>query len=135
MSVRKPAVLKRSRLTAAMLAAILMPAAASALAQDTEESSSQNSQTEATNLGKVVVTGSLIPQTELETFAPVTIITAEDIRARGFNTISDVLQKSTFATGAVQGAQTLKHNGYKVPLMRNLVKRAVRGSEGGAWTS
>src|SRR5499426_3223056 len=36
---------------------------------------------------------------------------------------------------AVQGAQTLKHNGYKVPLMRNLVKRAVRGSEGGSWTS
>ena len=36
---------------------------------------------------------------------------------------------------AVQGAQTLKHNGYKVPLMRNLVKRAVRGSEGAAWTS
>jgi xanthine dehydrogenase YagS FAD-binding subunit len=36
---------------------------------------------------------------------------------------------------AVQGAQTLRHNGYKVPLMRNLVKRAVRGSEGGSWTS
>jgi xanthine dehydrogenase YagS FAD-binding subunit len=36
---------------------------------------------------------------------------------------------------AVQGAQTLRHNGYKVPLMRNLVKRAIRGSEGGTWTS
>jgi xanthine dehydrogenase YagS FAD-binding subunit len=36
---------------------------------------------------------------------------------------------------AVQGAQPLRHNGYKVPLMRNLVKRAIRGSEGGAWTS
>jgi xanthine dehydrogenase YagS FAD-binding subunit len=36
---------------------------------------------------------------------------------------------------AVDGAQTLKHNGYKVPLMRNLVKRAIRGSEGGSWTS
>lgn len=36
---------------------------------------------------------------------------------------------------AVQGAVTLRHNGYKVPLMRNLVKRAVRGSEGGTWTS
>ncbi len=35
---------------------------------------------------------------------------------------------------AVQGAQPLRHNGYKVPLMRNLVKRAVRGSEG-SWTS
>src|SRR6266566_2803574 len=28
---------------------------------------------------------------------------------------------------AVEGAQTLRHNGYKVPLMRNLVKRAIRG--------
>jgi xanthine dehydrogenase YagS FAD-binding subunit len=27
---------------------------------------------------------------------------------------------------AVQGAQPLAHNGYKIPLMRNLVKRAVR---------
>jgi xanthine dehydrogenase YagS FAD-binding subunit len=35
---------------------------------------------------------------------------------------------------AVEGAATLRHNGYKVPLMRNLVKRAIRGSEG-AWTS
>src|SRR5206468_4271096 len=36
---------------------------------------------------------------------------------------------------AVEGAQTLRYNGYKVPLMRNLVKRAIRGSEGGTWTS
>src|SRR5262245_40654009 len=36
---------------------------------------------------------------------------------------------------AVEGAATLRHNGYKVPLMRNLVKRAIRGSEGGTWTS
>jgi xanthine dehydrogenase YagS FAD-binding subunit len=28
---------------------------------------------------------------------------------------------------AVQGAQSLAHNGYKIPLMRNLVKRAIRG--------
>jgi xanthine dehydrogenase YagS FAD-binding subunit len=27
---------------------------------------------------------------------------------------------------AVQGAQPLAHNGYKIPLMRNLVKRAIR---------
>ena len=35
---------------------------------------------------------------------------------------------------ATQGAQPLHHNGYKVPLMRNLVKRAIRGI-GGGWTS
>jgi xanthine dehydrogenase YagS FAD-binding subunit len=28
---------------------------------------------------------------------------------------------------AVQGAQPLQHNGYKIPLMRNLVKRAITG--------
>ena len=28
---------------------------------------------------------------------------------------------------AVEGAQPLRYNGYKVPLMRNLVKRAIRG--------
>ena len=36
---------------------------------------------------------------------------------------------------AVEGAQTLRHNGYKVPLMRNLVKRAIRGGAGATWTS
>jgi xanthine dehydrogenase YagS FAD-binding subunit len=36
---------------------------------------------------------------------------------------------------AIVGARALRYNAYKVPLMRNLVKRAIRGSEGGAWTS
>src|SRR6188474_2566903 len=36
---------------------------------------------------------------------------------------------------AIVGAVPLRHNGYKLPLMRNLVKRAIRGSEGGTWTS
>jgi xanthine dehydrogenase YagS FAD-binding subunit len=35
---------------------------------------------------------------------------------------------------AVEGARALQHNAYKIPLMRNLVRRAIRGVEG-AWTS
>jgi xanthine dehydrogenase YagS FAD-binding subunit len=35
---------------------------------------------------------------------------------------------------AIQGAEPLQHNGYKVPLLRNLVKRAIRGGDG-TWTS
>jgi xanthine dehydrogenase YagS FAD-binding subunit len=35
---------------------------------------------------------------------------------------------------AIEGAQPLQHNGYKIPLMRNLVKRAIRGGDG-TWTS
>jgi xanthine dehydrogenase YagS FAD-binding subunit len=35
---------------------------------------------------------------------------------------------------AIQGAQPLRHNAYKVPLMRNLVKRAIRGVNTGTTT-
>jgi xanthine dehydrogenase YagS FAD-binding subunit len=35
---------------------------------------------------------------------------------------------------AVRGAQPLNHNAYKIPLMRNLVKRAIRGTRGNTWT-
>jgi xanthine dehydrogenase YagS FAD-binding subunit len=34
---------------------------------------------------------------------------------------------------AVRGALPLQHNAYKIPMMRNLVKRAIRGA--GEWTS
>jgi xanthine dehydrogenase YagS FAD-binding subunit len=30
---------------------------------------------------------------------------------------------------AIQGAKPLRYNGFKLPLMRNLVKRAIRGSQ------
>jgi xanthine dehydrogenase YagS FAD-binding subunit len=36
---------------------------------------------------------------------------------------------------AVQGAVPLQFNGYKVPLMRNLVKRAISGGQEATWTS
>jgi xanthine dehydrogenase YagS FAD-binding subunit len=36
---------------------------------------------------------------------------------------------------AVQGAVPLQFNAYKVPLMRNLVKRAISGVEEATWAS
>jgi xanthine dehydrogenase YagS FAD-binding subunit len=36
---------------------------------------------------------------------------------------------------AVQGALPLQFNAYKIPLMRNLVKRAISGVEEATWTS
>ena len=103
MSVRNKNALKRSRLTAALFTA-LIPFAGAAIAQ--ESTQQQADAPRATELDKVVVTGSLIPQTQLETFTPVTVITAEDIQARGFNSVSDVLQQSSFSTGGVQGSQS-----------------------------
>jgi xanthine dehydrogenase YagS FAD-binding subunit len=34
---------------------------------------------------------------------------------------------------AIEGAEPLRHNGYKVPLLRNLVKRSIRGVEESKW--
>jgi len=34
---------------------------------------------------------------------------------------------------AIQGAEPLRYNGYKIPLMRNLVKRSIRGVEEATW--
>lgn len=88
----------RSRLSAALIAALVIPGGA-AFAQAA-------SNQDATNLDKVIVTGSLIPQTQLENFNPVTVISAEDIQARGFTSVADVLQQSSLTTGGLQGGQT-----------------------------
>lgn len=59
-----------------------------------------------TSLDRVTVTGSLIPQTEIETHTPVLTVTAEDIQSRGFTSVADVLQQSSLTTGGLQGGQT-----------------------------
>ncbi|WP_207914916.1 TonB-dependent receptor plug domain-containing protein [Luteimonas arsenica] len=98
--------LKPNSLSVALVAALTMSVSGLAMAQEATEDESTTTSSSATTLDRVTVTGSLIPQTEIETFTPVTVITAEDIQARGFTSVSDVLQKSSFATGGVQGAQS-----------------------------
>src|SRR3546814_13107541 len=108
MAMSRPNSPQRSRLATALFAALLVPASAAYAQQDTSSQDASQEQATATTdqsakqLNKVVVTGSLIPQTELETFTPLTIISAEDIQARGFTSVADVLQATSFATGGVQ---------------------------------
>src|SRR5690606_30758159 len=94
--------LQRSRLSAALLAVLITPVAGAALAQDADNSG----QADPKNLDTVTVTGSLIPQSQIETFTPVTTVSAEDIQMRGFQSVADVLQQSSFSTGGIQGGQT-----------------------------
>ena len=109
--------LERSRLSAALLSALIMPVAGTALAQDTtpppsttpDQATTQETTTttaKATSLDRIVVTGSLIPQTTLETAKPVLIISAEDLKNRGFTSVQDALHQTSFATGGTQGNQT-----------------------------
>jgi xanthine dehydrogenase YagS FAD-binding subunit len=61
---------------------------------------------------------------------PLRLVEAEEaIRGRARNNETGQLA----ADIATRGAVTLRHNAYKVPLMQNLVKRAIRGEA--AWTS
>ena len=61
---------------------------------------------------------------------PMRLVEAEDaIRGRARNDETGRIA----AEIATRGAVTLRHNAYKVPLMQNLVKRAIRGEA--AWTS
>lgn len=94
--------LRRSRLSAALLAVLIVPVVGQA--QDATPSTPPAEA--AVELDKVTVTGSLIPQTALETFTPVITVSAEDIQARGFVNVADVLQQSSFTTGGLQGGQT-----------------------------
>jgi iron complex outermembrane recepter protein len=93
--------LQRRALSAALASAMIFTANA-AMAQDSQAQEEK----QATELDKVVVTGSLIPQTKIETFTPVTIISAEDIKVRGFTSVSDAIQQSSFASGSIQGGQS-----------------------------
>lgn len=97
---------RRSRLTAALLTAILLPAAGAALAQDAAPPAEEEADQRALTLDRVTVTGSLIPQTDLENYTPVTTISADDIQMRGFENVAEVLQQSSFTTGGLQGGQT-----------------------------
>ncbi|HSD16291.1 MAG TPA: TonB-dependent receptor [Thermomonas sp.] len=92
-------------MTLALVAALFLPVA-HAQEQAAQDQASTNTDEKTKDLDKVTVTGSLIPQTTIETSTPVTIITAEDIQARGFNTVAEVLQSSSFATGGVQNNQS-----------------------------
>ena len=108
MSVRNPSALKRSRLSAALITALVVPFAGSAFAQDAG-STTQESQATST-LDKVTVTGSRIKKAEIEGPAPVTVITAEDIEKQGFSTVYDALNTLTEFTGSVQNE--LNQNGF-----------------------
>lgn len=58
-------------------------------------------QTQPTTLAPVTVLGSLIPRAQIETASPLIVITAEDIKNRGFSSVADALQNATVNTGAI----------------------------------
>ena len=90
--------MNRKLLAAAICAALASPVT---WAQDAETEEKKS----ATDIDAVVVTGSLIPQVQIENANPVIQITAEDIDRQGFRNVYEVLRAQPLATGAVQDNQ------------------------------
>jgi len=76
---------RRNRLTAAMLTALVLPFAGTAMAQ--------SAGSETTELDRVTVTGSRIARVGFVTPSPVAAITAEEIRGTGATNIGDLMTK------------------------------------------
>jgi xanthine dehydrogenase YagS FAD-binding subunit len=83
----------------------------------------------------MVVTGGNIERVRI-------VINAAAARPLRLTAVEDAVrgQPRNTATGemggklAIAGAEPLRFNGYKIPLMRNLVKRAISGVEEAKWT-
>ncbi|MBU6247599.1 MAG: TonB-dependent receptor [Xanthomonadaceae bacterium] len=74
-------------------------------ASASKDASSAPSKQKAKKLETITVTGSLLPQAEIETSAPTVQITSKDIESRGYANVYDVLRSQPLATGQVQDSQ------------------------------
>ncbi|SDQ59600.1 TonB-dependent receptor [Pseudoxanthomonas sp. CF125] len=98
--------MNRKLLATAICAALAWPLAATTVhAQEAASQADADQDEDATELDRILVTGSRIPRAQLETASPVITISAEDIQRQGFRNVSDVLRAQPLATGAVQDNQ------------------------------
>ena len=110
---------RTTRLRDAIVRTLFASSAGFALAANAQ--STQDPPPSPKTLERVVVTGSNIPRTDLETASPVQVITAKDIQASGLPTVADYLQRltsdgagsipSTFGNGFASGATGISLRG------------------------
>jgi outer membrane receptor protein involved in Fe transport len=102
--------MNRKLLVGAICAGLFTTGAAWAQDNSTQ-SQDQTTSTQSQDEGKktlqaVVVTGSLIPQAEIETASPVITITTKDLQTQGFRNVYDALRTLPISTGGVQDSQS-----------------------------
>ena len=101
--------MKKQFLTSSILIGLASALAANqAVAQDVGQATpdlGKEPRKETTELKAVVVTGSLIPQVEIETTSPTITISGTEIQKQGFASVYDALRALPLATGVVQDGQ------------------------------
>lgn len=103
--------LNRSKLTLALATALLLPASA-VYAQSATEDQGEKAQETATDLDKIVVTGSRIAKDTFNSVSPVQVITREESTIAGFSSTTGVLQSNAVTGGSDQINNT--YGGYVV---------------------
>ena len=92
--------MKRKLLVSSILLGLTATIPFGAFAQDQDQTTQKDKQ-----LQTITVTGSLIPQAEVETASPVITITTQQLEKQGFGSVYDALRATPVATGAVQDNQ------------------------------
>src|ERR1700744_215993 len=93
-------IMKRKLLVSSILLGLTVAVPLGAFAQDQDQTTQKDKQ-----LQTITVTGSLIPQAEVETASPVITITTQQLEKQGFGSVYDALRATPVATGAVQDNQ------------------------------
>lgn len=108
MTSRNPLSLRRSQLTCAILATLLIPGMTLAQTQtaggttEDEQKDNTTSTAPSANLDRIEVVGSRIKRAEVEGPSPVTVITSAQLEKEGFVSVSNALQTITQNAGSVQ---------------------------------
>ena len=109
MSVRHSP-LQRSRLLAAILLGLALPAMAATDSQDAQQTADtgqeEDGDQQAKTLDKVEVTGSRIKRAEIEGPSPIITITAEDIKKQGYSTVGEALRTLAVNNGANEAGES-----------------------------
>ncbi|HET7174635.1 MAG TPA: TonB-dependent receptor [Gammaproteobacteria bacterium] len=111
----------RYALVAGAASAVAAPSVFAADATTTNTSSDQST----AQLGKIEVTGTRIKRTTVETAQPITVVTAQEIKASGFASIGDVLQNLTSAGSALNSQVNNGNDGEENVDLRNLGAQRV----------
>jgi iron complex outermembrane receptor protein len=118
--------LTRTQLELAVRRALLVSAATAVSMSYPAISSAQNA---GEQIDTIVVTGSILRRTDLETPSPVTVLSAETLEERGLNTVSEAIQRlSANNAGTIQTGWNTGFNfasGANAPALRGLTVQAT----------
>ncbi len=98
--------MKRKLLVTSVATGLATLVSMHAFAQSADDAAQEEAKKKEARLETVMVTGSLIPQAEVETASPVITISAQQIERQGFGTVYEALRAQPLATGSVQDNQT-----------------------------